>query len=883
MGNGNYRSLFILFFIIFPIELFSQSAKESIQICFSGKVVDIETSEPVPGVIVMLRDSVSHKIYKYTQCGANGEYSIIGTRNESLHGYLHFTMMGYAGALVKLEKGGQHYDVALRQKATKIKEVVVKAAKIEQEGDTISYNVASFAAIQDKNIGDVIRKMPGLDVTSTGEIKFNGKPINKFYIEGLDLLEGKYGLATNNIPQKDVKSVEVMDHHQPIKALKDITYSQSAAINIRLKEDAKAKWIATIKGGTGFTPFLWNAELFAMRISAKMQSINTLKTNNIAKNITKELSNFTIDNIVNGDNKYDLPNYLSVNTSTVPLLKEERWRFNESYVFSTNNLWKLKSNYELKLQMSYLHNKLDSKSLSKTTYFFEDGITVADEGESFAAKLHGVTANMVLFANHEKYYLKNSLSTDVSWNTTNILTSGDYANVQKASMPSYKLSNDLAIVKSFGNKAVSFKSFNMIALKPQNLSITREKSAQYESIRSSAVYSNTSASFSSVIGKFILSFNGGAALAIKGLKSNVSSTGTGKGEITDSLGNKLINNSLLGYVKGYASVKGEYKIGPATAALNVPINYYYYWFRDFYNGNRNPNHDLLLNPSFSLRLDISPMLQLSASGSVGSTGINYNNFYSGMILTNYRDINIGNTNYINNKNKTAGVALSYKNPLKAIFINVSANRSWLTSGQTSNTLFLDNYIVRSYYNEKSRMAMWLFSGTISKGIDGIHGLVSLNASYSKADATSIQNKIPTPYTTHSITITPAFDARFAKWCRFDYKFNYSYNDLKINNVSSTNQFNHSLLFVFSPNKKININIQGEHYYTQLETKQSKNVFLADFAVSYSFTDNFEISCSASNLLNHKVYSYTLFNGLSSYYCEYAIRPRNIMFNVYLKL
>ena len=55
-------------------------------------------------------------------------------------------------------------------------------------------------------LSDVV--MPGIEVSDKGEIKYNGKAINKFYIEGHDMLGGRYSIATNNIHQKDVGSVE---------------------------------------------------------------------------------------------------------------------------------------------------------------------------------------------------------------------------------------------------------------------------------------------------------------------------------------------------------------------------------------------------------------------------------------------------------------------------------------------------------------------------------------------------------------------------------------------------------------------------------------------------------------------------------------------------
>ena len=150
-------------------------------------------------------------------------------------------------------------------------------------------------------IADVLRKMPGIEVAKSGEIRYNGQPINNFYIEGLDMLDGRYGQATNNIAPQDVASVEVMENHQPIKALKDIVFSDRAAINLRLKPHAKARWTGTLRGGAGWSPALWNGALFAMRIGARGQSMVNLKTDNTGQNPSAETERLSVEDILNGE------------------------------------------------------------------------------------------------------------------------------------------------------------------------------------------------------------------------------------------------------------------------------------------------------------------------------------------------------------------------------------------------------------------------------------------------------------------------------------------------------------------------------------------------------------------------------------------------------
>src|SRR5690606_2254708 len=120
-------------------------------------------------------------------------------------------------------------EFLVTEKTMELKEVIVKAPKIRQLGDTIVYDVASFTNEIDRSIGDVLKKLPGIKVMSSGQILYQNKPISKFYIEGLDLLKGKYGLATQNVDASKVSTVQILENHQPLKVLKGTEIPEAAA------------------------------------------------------------------------------------------------------------------------------------------------------------------------------------------------------------------------------------------------------------------------------------------------------------------------------------------------------------------------------------------------------------------------------------------------------------------------------------------------------------------------------------------------------------------------------------------------------------------------------------------------------------------------------
>lgn len=139
------------------------------QINVSGTVVDDSTHEPLAGASVIVKGT-DGKIKKYTTSKTDGCFSmslpsIPGCR-------LEVSMMSFAKKSILLDSVTFPIVVELEQGTTLLKEVTVKADRIREQGDTITYNVGSFAQGQDRSIGDVLKRMPGLSVESSGKIQY---------------------------------------------------------------------------------------------------------------------------------------------------------------------------------------------------------------------------------------------------------------------------------------------------------------------------------------------------------------------------------------------------------------------------------------------------------------------------------------------------------------------------------------------------------------------------------------------------------------------------------------------------------------------------------------------------------------------------------------
>ena len=120
------------------------------------------------------------------------------------------------------------------------------------KGDTLIYNTDSFTNGSEKKLGDVLEKLPGVEVTEDGQIEVEGKTVTKVMVEGKDFFDGDSKLATKNIPADALDKVQVLKNYNEVSQLRGLGNDQdNIAINIKLKEGKKNFWFGEVTAGAG--------------------------------------------------------------------------------------------------------------------------------------------------------------------------------------------------------------------------------------------------------------------------------------------------------------------------------------------------------------------------------------------------------------------------------------------------------------------------------------------------------------------------------------------------------------------------------------------------------------------------------------------------------
>ncbi len=120
------------------------------------------------------------------------------------------------------------------------------------KGDTLIYNADSFKSGTERKLEDVLKKLPGIEINTDGEIEVEGKKVTKVMVEGKDFFDGDSKLATKNIPSNAVDKVQVLKNYAEVGQLSSVTNNQdNIAINIKLKKGKDKFWFGDITAGGG--------------------------------------------------------------------------------------------------------------------------------------------------------------------------------------------------------------------------------------------------------------------------------------------------------------------------------------------------------------------------------------------------------------------------------------------------------------------------------------------------------------------------------------------------------------------------------------------------------------------------------------------------------
>jgi len=876
---------FFHIFILFSLNIITFYGQTTM---VSGNIKD-EKKENLAGISVILQ-GVDSAIVAYAFSDDAGNYKL-STNDKSDYFILSVSGFNIAKQNKKIANKTQTVNFIATEEAIQIKEVIVKSKKIYYKNDTLNYLVSSFSNENDQVIGDVLKKLPGIVVAESGQISYQGKAINKFYIENMDMLNNRYGIATQNIPANDVATVQVLENHQPIKLLDTLQISDQAAINLKLKEKSKGVLNVILGLGIGAKPLLWESDLSALYFGKSMQNISTFKTNNSGNDLSKELRSFNTSVDLN------VEKIMSIEAPTPPDIDKSRYYFNNSNAATINNLFKPGKDKLINFNLIYYNDYEKRHSNTDTKYNLSDNnVLIIKEGLTSYSNTNRLETEFRYNENSDKRYLNNLLSIEGSWEHQSGEVLTDSLIKLQLYRPAFNATNSFYLIKVKEDKGLIFNSDIGFRTSPQHMTITpglypdflnlgEDYNTLTQQGRTNTFKTNNKLSFLSAlrIGKIKINPTAGININIHQLKSELFSSNN-DGILLSEIADSLKNNINRQHYKVYIGTDINYSIGKFKVNIGLPLSYNYYKFINHFQMENNEELSRVnLMPSLKIQYKLSSRVTIDANSDVYNNISNVYEMYSGYILSGYNILNHYGNRFNETKGNISSVDFVYKNIFSMFFLSVGAqylsqNNSAIISQNFNGTLQTLSYIEMPNISSNKTI-----SADVGKAFDWKKLSIKINPGYSIYEAQQFSQNSLLNYKNKHIKLKGSVSLLPLSFLSLSYEGEWGQNQLLLADKRYTpiNSFKESLnmnVFVF---KNLKLGAELEYYYNNA-VDINRNLLFADVDMGYKWKQ-INFSLSWTNIFNTRNYVKSYYNGINQYNYVYTIRPTNVMIKVKFKI
>jgi hypothetical protein len=252
---------------------------------FSGSVIN-ESGKPVPYATVALLKPADSTLASFGITNDDGNFGIKRISNASY--LLQIACMGYKTYYESISfpaKAGNYGIIVLKTVSFQLPsaEIVAEHIPLIVKKDTLEYNAAAFKTKPDAVAEDLLKKLPGVEVDRSGNIKAMGEDVKNVMVDGKEFFSSDPKVATKNLPADAISKVQVYDKKSESAELAGIDDgSRDKTINLLLKDGKKQAWIGDVSAGAG-TADKYSVSGKAYRFTRKDQFAALGMLNNINK------------------------------------------------------------------------------------------------------------------------------------------------------------------------------------------------------------------------------------------------------------------------------------------------------------------------------------------------------------------------------------------------------------------------------------------------------------------------------------------------------------------------------------------------------------------------------------------------------------------------
>ncbi|MFB9052893.1 outer membrane beta-barrel protein [Formosa undariae] len=279
------KLLLVLILLSFSGSLFAQ------KFTLEGVVKDKDLTG-LEGATVYLQSIQDSIPISYGITNKNGEFSFQVNTEDDSKAILNVAYMGYKPFMMDINvPTGKELNVGVVTIEEQIEElnvvsIIAQAPPVLIKKDTVEYNADSFKTLPNDKAEDLLKKLPGIEIDTDGNITMNGIEVEAINVDGMAFFGEKNGdIALKNLPSNVISKVQVTDYKtNNQKFTGEESDSGTKEINLTIKKGKNRATFGDVKVGYGTDEkYQANANIFKLIEGKQLGLIGG--TNNI--NMTK--------------------------------------------------------------------------------------------------------------------------------------------------------------------------------------------------------------------------------------------------------------------------------------------------------------------------------------------------------------------------------------------------------------------------------------------------------------------------------------------------------------------------------------------------------------------------------------------------------------------
>ncbi len=199
----------------------------------SGKVYDADRNYLPSVPVYLLRQPGSGEALQTVVTDGQGSYHF-----ERIPGgtyYLKATMFSSSSAERKIMLwNGSRLTVDLQiDQNLQLEQVEVVSTGITARGDTTTYIVNRFTSGSERNLEEVLQRLPGISVDKDSkQVTAGGKHVNRILLEGQDLFQGNTAIPLENLSAEGVRNVQIIDNYSEYNIYNGFNATGETVLNV---------------------------------------------------------------------------------------------------------------------------------------------------------------------------------------------------------------------------------------------------------------------------------------------------------------------------------------------------------------------------------------------------------------------------------------------------------------------------------------------------------------------------------------------------------------------------------------------------------------------------------------------------------------------------